>query len=428
MLIYISFVGHYEVLVEPNEDSDRLELEGKYLLVVSLDDVKLVKPENRQVLAQWEYKHLKKYGKSTGKFNLETGRASKTGAGKFIFQTNEGRKIFNHIHGNIQTLGSKKEVDSETADAQSPQKSLPKSNLAKSVPKKSHEAPAAIGHSSIPEYAVVDKSKKKKKRSSLMVYNSEDRDIATTTGVKAGVFRKLDENVYEAPILQSTKPKQPTAKQKSSSAVPVNDVLGYTVPSVPKFFDSAPTKTVTNVNTTSQESQLVNDSSFGDEDPFAGYSLPSFDLAPPVEEPVKVKSSGKNPFLDDPQYDTPMVDDQPMEWQVSKLTQPTANTGDYDVPPELNDELINFSNNPFSNSSNTYTSPFDNKKQDDAQMASYTSSMDGITTATAMSFESDDDYESAVINPLSNLEDFGQYLGTDGDDDVWADLVKQQHT
>ena len=70
------------VLIEPNEDSDRLELEGKYLLVVSLHDIKLVKPENGQVFAQWEYKHLKKCG-----------RASKTGPHTFIFVTKEGRKI-----------------------------------------------------------------------------------------------------------------------------------------------------------------------------------------------------------------------------------------------------------------------------------------------------------------------------------------------
>ena len=47
----------------------------------------------------------------------------------------------------------------------------------------------APGKSSIPaaEYAVLDKSKKNKKRSSLMVYSSQDKDIATTTGVKAGI-------------------------------------------------------------------------------------------------------------------------------------------------------------------------------------------------------------------------------------------------
>lgn len=422
-----SFVGKYEVLIEPNEDSDRLELEGKYLLVVSMEDIKLVKPENGQVFAQWEYKHLKKYGKSTGKFNLECGRASKTGPGKFIFVTNEGRKIFNHIHGNIQTLGSKKEGEPGTVGPPSPEKPSPPTSSAKKLSKKSHEAPAAIGKTSVPEYAVVDKSKKKKKRSSLMVYSSQDKDIATTTGVKAGVFRKLEENVYDTPILESIKPKQQTTEQK-----PADVPSGY---SLPNFFDSAPTKTVTNANTASQQPQQVVDSPFGDEDPFAGYSVPMIDSASSTKQPAKVKPKGKNPFIDDPGYESPMVpDDQPMDWQESKLVQPAAKsetkemiTGDYDVPPELDDELVAFSTNPFSNSGNTYTSPF-NKKPDYANDAmhvpSYTSTKDGMTTTTALSFESDEEDDSAVINPLLNVEDFGQYLNADGDDDMWADLVK----
>ena len=77
------------------------------------------------------------------------------------------------------------------------------------------------------------------------------------------MFRKLDENVYDTPILESIKPKQGTAKQKPASNVPVDDVPGYTH----KFFDSAPTKTVNNINT-SPETQQVMDSLFGDEDPF----------------------------------------------------------------------------------------------------------------------------------------------------------------
>ena len=74
---------------------------------------------------------------------------------------------------------------------------------------------------------------------------------------------------------------------------------------------------------------------------------------------------------------------------------------------------VAFSNKPL-NSSNTNHSPFD-KKQDYAntmQIPSYTSSAD------------DDD--GAVVNPLLNVEDFGQYLDADGDDDMWADLVKQK--
>ena len=75
---------------------------------------------------------------------------------------------------------------------------------------------SSIGTSSIPEYAVIEKS------SSLMVYSSQDKDIATTTGVKAGMFRNLDKNVYD--IFESI---NETAKQKPASNVPVDNVPGY---------------------------------------------------------------------------------------------------------------------------------------------------------------------------------------------------------
>ena len=164
--------------------------------------------------------------------------------------------------------------------------------------KKSHKAP---GKSSILEYAVVDKSKKNKKRSSLMVYSSQDKDIATTTGVKAGVFHRM----FDTFILESIKPKQGTTKQKPASNIP-----GYTH----KFFDSAPTKTVTNINT-SPETQQVMDSPFGDEDPCACSKSEAVQL-------------GRNPFT---RYETPMVPDQPMEQIDTTNSKAPEITGDCDI-------------------------------------------------------------------------------------------------
>ena len=205
-------------------------------------------------------------------------------------------------------LGSKKEGGSDTVGAQSPNKSLPQSSMTRSSSKKSQEAPAAIGKTSIPEYAVVDKSKKKKKRSSLMDSTGQDKDIATTTGVKAGLFCKLEENVYDTSIIDSIKPKQQLAEQKPVDAPEQ---------SLPSFFVSAPTKTVTNADTHNQQPPEVMETPFSDEDPFAGYSVPTFDSAPPTQAPAKVKSPGKNPFFDDdddPRYEVPvMSDDQPMQ-------------------------------------------------------------------------------------------------------------------
>ena len=137
--------------------------------------------------------------------------------------------------------------------------------------------------------------------------------------------------------------KQQPAEQKPA------DVPGHSLPS---FFDLAPIKSVMSTDTHSQQPQEAMDTPFGDEDPFvAGYSVPVFDLAPPTQAPAKVKPTGKNPFFDDDddaRYEAPMMsDDQPMKWQESKFVQPTTQsktketvTGDYDVPPELDDDEL----------------------------------------------------------------------------------------
>ena len=57
---------------------------------------------------------------------------------------------------------------------------------------------------------------------------------------------------------------------------------------------------------------------------------------------------------------------------------------------------------------------------DTAHVPSYSSTNDGTTTTTALSFDSDEEDDGAVINPLLNVEDFGRYLDTGGDDDMWA--------
>ena len=140
-----------------------------------------------------------------------------------------------------------------------------------------------------------------------MVSSGQDKDIATTTGVKAGVFCKLEENVYDTPIIDSIKPKQQPAEQKPVDAPEQ---------SLPSFFDSAPTKTVMNADIHNQQPPEVMDIPFSDKDPFVGYSVSTFDLAPPVQALAKVKFPGKNPFFDDdndPRYEAPMMsDDQPV--------------------------------------------------------------------------------------------------------------------
>ena len=109
------------------------------------------------------------------------------------------------------------------------------------------------------------------------------------------MFRKPDENVYDTLILESIKE---TAINKSLQVMyQLMTYLDILFLSLNFLIQHLATKTViaTNINTTSPETQQVMDSPFGI--PLhAGCSVPSFDLACSIEEPVKVKPSGKNPF------------------------------------------------------------------------------------------------------------------------------------
>ena len=366
--------------IEPNETSDRLQLEGKYSLVVASDGVKLVKPDSGVEVADWDYKYLKKYGKSTGKFSMETGRASKTGQGKLVYLTTQGHQIFTQIHGNIQYLGSKKKA--AQADSVKQSKSLHNQSATTSQPKTPHEAPESFNPNA--EYAVVDKSKKKKKRGSITSHGSPEGTIATTTGIKAGTFRRISNdtpvgsNVYDTPMLQSVSTQQ--------TQQPIAEV-------------QEPVQTSTQL--------------FGKQD------------------------SRQDTKRVDGDYDIPMSPSSGAGFSTS----PTSMSPSSDMPTSASfasDDLGQFSDDPFSNSGNVVSSPFGNVDRDyevppeperdysnaSTFPAAYSASHDGTTTTTAFSFGDDDD--DTVFNPLVDVEDFGQYLETGGDDDIWADLINQK--
>jgi len=350
------------VIIEPNETSERLQLEGKYILVIASDGVKLAKPDSGVEVADWDYKYLKKYGKSTGKFNIETGRASKTGQGKLVFITTQGPQIFTQIHGNIQYLGSKKKAVQAENVQRSKSLHTPSPPPTTSQPKIPHEAPPNFNPNA--EYAVIDKSKKKKKRGSITSHGNPEGTIATTTGIKAGTFRRIsDDNpvgnhIYDTPMLQSAPAQQPIAE-----VVPQQD--GH------------------------QDTKRV-----------------------------------------DGDYDIPM---SPSSGVTSPTSPSPSSASDMPTSPSFaSDDLGQFSDDPFTNNDNVLTSPFGKADRDyevpehdysnaSAFPASYSASHDGTTKTTAFSFGDDDD--DTVFNPLVDVEDFGKYLETGGNDDIWADLV-----
>ena len=366
------------MVIEPNETSERLKLEGKYSLVIASDGVKLIKPDSGMEVADWDYKYLKKYGKSTDKFSMETGRASKTGQGKLVFITTHGHQIFSLIHGNIQYLGSKKKA----AQAESVQRSkslhIPSQPPTRSQPKVPHEAPPNFNPDA--EYAVVDKSKKKKKKGSITSHSKPEETIATTTGIKTGTFRRISDDtpvgnhIYDTPMLQSV----PTQQHQQPIAEVHEPILASAQP-IGQQHSHQGTKRVGN------------------------YDIPRSPSSGPTSPASLSPSSGSD--------------------------MPTS-------PSFASDDLGQFSDDPFANSGNVVTSPFGNVNQDydvppepehdysnaSAFPMSYSASPhDDTTTTTAFSFGDDDD--DTVFNPLVDVEDFGKYLETGGNDDIWAELM-----
>lgn len=360
-------------MIESNETSERLQLGGKYTLVIASDGVKLIKPDSGVEVTDWDYKYLKKYGKSTGKFSMETGRASKTGQGKLVFTTTHGHEIFSLIHGNIQYLGSKKKA----AQAESVQRSkslhIPSQPPTRSQPKVPHEAPPNFNPNA--EYAVVDKSKKKKKRGSITSQGKPEGTIATTTGIKTGTFRRISDDtpvgnhIYDTPMLQSV----PAQQHQQPIAEVHEPVLASTQP------------------------QGSHQGTKRD------YDIPRSPSSGP-NSPTSLSPSSGSDMPTSPSFasdDLGQFSDDPFASSGNVVTSPFGNVNqDYDVPPEPEHDYSNASAFPMS----------------------YSASSNDTTTTTAFSFGDDDD-DDTVINPLVDVEDFGKYFETGGNDDIWADLM-----
>ena len=95
--------------LEKNETSEKLNLTGAYNLEITPSNISLIAAHSGATMIIWQYKHLKTYGKASGRFNIETGSASPTGKGTFIFVTTCSKEIFGVVHRNIKKLRQQKE-------------------------------------------------------------------------------------------------------------------------------------------------------------------------------------------------------------------------------------------------------------------------------------------------------------------------------
>lgn len=108
--------GTYRVTLEENETTEELDLHGSFNLVLAPTSLAIQDVNTGKPIYKWHYKNLKSFGKQSGRFNFEVGRAAQGGAGSYRCITTCSKEIFGVVNRNIKTIRERL----ETARAKQP--------------------------------------------------------------------------------------------------------------------------------------------------------------------------------------------------------------------------------------------------------------------------------------------------------------------
>ncbi|XP_072882938.1 uncharacterized protein [Hemitrygon akajei] len=102
-------VTEYKVSIRSTDASERCDLKGTYLLKADKDALILKSISPEQVVFEWPYMYLRRFGGDKGIFSIESGRRCKSGPGKFEFETNQGKQIFTSVNTAVSNQKSNNE-------------------------------------------------------------------------------------------------------------------------------------------------------------------------------------------------------------------------------------------------------------------------------------------------------------------------------
>ncbi|XP_078056041.1 docking protein 1b [Mustelus asterias] len=96
-----SEVNEFWVNVQKTEAAERCNLHGTYTLKADKENLLLKDAKTNQVLFNWPYKLLRRYGRDKVMFSFEAGRRCESGPGNFTFETKHGNDIFLLVESSI---------------------------------------------------------------------------------------------------------------------------------------------------------------------------------------------------------------------------------------------------------------------------------------------------------------------------------------
>uniref|UniRef100_A0A3Q0SRR0 IRS-type PTB domain-containing protein n=1 Tax=Amphilophus citrinellus TaxID=61819 RepID=A0A3Q0SRR0_AMPCI len=105
--IYVSAeeVSEFWVVIQKTDAATRCGLQGAYWLKVGLEALLLKETQKKNIVNEWPYELLRRYGNDKVRcntLNIEAGRRCESGPGTFIFETQQAGKIFSLIQSTIK--------------------------------------------------------------------------------------------------------------------------------------------------------------------------------------------------------------------------------------------------------------------------------------------------------------------------------------
>ncbi|PIK49478.1 putative docking protein 2 [Apostichopus japonicus] len=101
-----STIPPLDVTIRTSPLAEKLNLRGKFFLVIGDDQLTIFSAENKTISFSWEYKTIRKYGRDKKSFSMEVGRRSHTGPGVLVFNTVYGNDIFHRVQKNTLAINS----------------------------------------------------------------------------------------------------------------------------------------------------------------------------------------------------------------------------------------------------------------------------------------------------------------------------------
>ncbi|XP_076583898.1 docking protein 3-like [Chaetodon auriga] len=94
--------SEYWVVVQKTDAATRCGLQGSYWLQVGQEALLLRETQKKNIVREWPYELLRRYGKDKLALTVEAGRRCDSGPGSFTFETQQAEKIFSLIQSTIK--------------------------------------------------------------------------------------------------------------------------------------------------------------------------------------------------------------------------------------------------------------------------------------------------------------------------------------